>query len=140
MEEKKKKNIIDKIWDALSSIKFAIVVFALIGGTSMVGTVIEQGAEPAKNIKILSDIIGESLAPTVYSVLDSLGFMDMYHSWWFRLLLYAFSLNLVICSLDRFPAIWKAGPGTPPSGSMRYSLPAAPTNSSPCCFDANSTL
>ncbi len=107
MEDKKKKNAIDRVWDALSSIKFAIVVFALIAGTSMVGTVIEQGAEPARNVKILSDIVGDSLAPAAYSVLDSLGFMDMYHSWWFILFLMAFALNLLVCSLDRFPAIWK---------------------------------
>jgi cytochrome c biogenesis protein len=35
-----------------------------------------------------------------------MGFMDMYHSWWFVLLLMLFAANLLICSLDRFPSIW----------------------------------
>src|SRR4030042_162960 len=33
--------------------------------------------------------------------------MDMYHSWWFTGLLVLFSVNLIICSLDRLPRIWK---------------------------------
>ena len=33
--------------------------------------------------------------------------MDMYHSWWFIGLLLFFAANLIICSLDRLPRIWK---------------------------------
>ena len=102
-----KKTVIDKIWGLFASVKFAIVIFSLIAFTSIVGTVLEQRAEPAKNILILSRFFGETIAPTVYKVFDSLGFMDMYHSWWFRALLVLFSTNLIICSLDRLPRIWK---------------------------------
>jgi len=102
-----KKTIIDRIWGAFASVKFAIVIFSLIALTSVIGTILEQRAEPAKNILILSKIFGESLAPTVYKVFDSLGFIDMYHSWWFTGLLILFSANLIICSLDRLPRIWK---------------------------------
>ncbi|MEW6213634.1 MAG: cytochrome c biogenesis protein ResB, partial [Nitrospirota bacterium] len=38
---------------------------------------------------------------------EKLGFMDMYHSWWFVTLLILFSANIVICSVDRLPRIWK---------------------------------
>jgi cytochrome c biogenesis protein len=32
---------------------------------------------------------------------------DMYHSFWFRLLIGCLAMNLFICSIDRFPAAWK---------------------------------
>jgi len=31
----------------------------------------------------------------------------MYHSWWFVLLLYLLTVNLIACSIKRLPAIWK---------------------------------
>jgi cytochrome c biogenesis protein len=102
-----RKTIIDRILGLFASVKFAIVIFSLIALTSVIGTVLEQRAEPARNILILSKIFGESLAPTTYKVFDTLGFIDMYHSWWFRTLLVLFSTNIIICSLDRLPRIWK---------------------------------
>jgi cytochrome c biogenesis protein len=107
LEKEKDKTIIDKIWELFASVKFAIVIFALIALTSIVGTILEQRAEPAKNIQILSKLFGESLAPTMYNIFESLGFMDMYHSWWFLTILILFSANIIICSLDRLPRIWK---------------------------------
>jgi len=102
-----KKTVIERIWGLFTSVKFAIVIFSLIALTSVIGTVLEQRAEPAKNILILSRLFGESLGPTVYRIFESMGFMDMYHSWWFRALLVLFSANIIICSLDRLPRIWK---------------------------------
>lgn len=107
MEKENNKRIIDKIWDLLASVKFAIVIFSLIALTSIIGTVLEQRAEPAKNIQILSGLFGEFLAPTFYSIFEKLGFMDMYRSWWFVSLLILFAANIVICSVNRLPRIWK---------------------------------
>lgn len=107
MEQEKTKSAADKIWDVLASVKLAIIIFSLISLTSIVGTVLEQRAEPEKNLQILAKIFNESLAPSLYSFFDTLGFMDMYHSWWFKGLLVLFAVNLIICSLDRLPRIWK---------------------------------
>ncbi len=107
MEQEKNRTFIDKIWEFFASVRLAIVIFALISLTSIVGTVLEQRAESAKNIQILTRLFGESLAPGIYKIFDNLGFMDMYHSWWFIALLILFSANIVICSLDRLPRIWK---------------------------------
>jgi cytochrome c biogenesis protein len=107
LEQTKNKSFVDKVWDFLASVKLAIVIFALISITSIIGTVLEQRAEPATNIQILSKLFGESLAPGLYNLFNKLGFMDMYHSWWFTALLVLFSVNIIICSLDRLPRIWK---------------------------------
>lgn len=105
--EKSSKNVLDMIWDAFASVKMAIVIFALIAMSSIVGTVLEQGAEPQTNLGILAELVGASAAPSAYSVLDAMGFMDMYRSWWFVLFLLMFGANLTICSIDRFPPIWR---------------------------------
>lgn len=102
-----KKTFIDKIWDTFASVKFAIVIFSLISLTAIIGTILEQRAEPAKNIEILTRLFGESIAPSLYNVLERLGFMDMYHSWWFVTILILFSVNIIICSIDRLPRILK---------------------------------
>ncbi len=107
MEQEKSKAFVDKVWDFFASVKLAIIIFAVISLTSVVGTILEQKAEPAKNLQILTKLFGESLAPGLYDIFNKLGFMDMYHSWWFTALLVMFSVNLVICSLERLPRIWK---------------------------------
>jgi len=109
LEDKKKKNksIIDKFWDLLASVKLAIIIFALIALTSIVGTILEQGADEARNLQVLAKLFGDSVAPALYTAFNKLGFMDMYHSWWFITLLILFSVNLIICSLDRLPKVWK---------------------------------
>lgn len=109
MTENKKKNIFDVIWDIFASVKTAVVIFALISLTSIVGTIIEQQADPEKNIKVLSKMFGLSneAGHSVLGVLDKLGFTDMYHSWWFLAFLLLFAANLIICSLDRLPRVWK---------------------------------
>ncbi|MDA8327037.1 MAG: cytochrome c biogenesis protein ResB [Nitrospiraceae bacterium] len=103
----KSNSISDKVWSFFSSIKLAIAIFALIGLTSIVGTVIEQQASYETNIRVLYHLVGRGLAPSAYRVLDALGFMNMYRSWWFLSLLVLFAVNLLVCSIDRFPAIWR---------------------------------
>jgi len=107
VENEKKKTLVDRIWDFLASIKLAIVIFAALALTSIVGTVIEQNADPGKNIKLLTKMFGQSSAPSLYRIFGSLGFMDMYHSWWFVTILLLFAANLIICSIDRLPRILK---------------------------------
>ncbi len=104
--KKENQSIVDRIWSLFSSITLAVVVFSIISITSIVGTIIEQQAEPERNIKLLSKFFGDA-APTVFRALDTIGFTDMYHSWWFVTLLFVFAANLIICSLERLPKIWK---------------------------------
>ncbi len=107
MGKENNKKLIDRVWDFFVSIKLAITIFAIIALTSIIGTVIEQRADPEKNIQILSKIFGESMGPVMYNIFNKLGFMDMYHSWWFTALLILFAVNLIICSLERLPKTLK---------------------------------
>ncbi|MFA4918018.1 MAG: hypothetical protein WC581_02055 [Thermodesulfovibrionales bacterium] len=53
MEQEKNRTFVGEIWDIFSSVRFAIVIFALIASTSIIGTILDQKAEPAKNLQIL---------------------------------------------------------------------------------------
>ncbi|MDA8387761.1 MAG: cytochrome c biogenesis protein ResB [Nitrospiraceae bacterium] len=101
------KSFSDKVWSFFASIKLAVVLFALIGLTSIVGTIIEQQAPYRTNIEVLTHFVGAGLAPSAYKALHALGFMNMYRSWWFLTLLMLFAVNLLVCSTERFPGIWR---------------------------------
>jgi cytochrome c biogenesis protein len=44
---------------------------------------------------------------STYNTLRVLGLLDIYHSWWFILLLTLLCLNLLACSIKNFPRTWK---------------------------------
>ena len=97
---REKKNPIDALWDFFCSLRLTIVTLILLAVTSIIGTVIQQNLSPEEYLQEYSE--------GTYKLLDSLQFFDMYHSWWFLALLGVFSLNLIACSLKRFPRVWKA--------------------------------
>jgi cytochrome c biogenesis protein len=87
------------LWSAFSSIKLTLFLLILLAVTSIFGTLIPQQESAMR--------FAENLSPTLVRILDSLQLFDMYHSWWFRLIIGALAVNLVVCSIDRFPASLK---------------------------------
>jgi cytochrome c biogenesis protein len=83
---------------------------------SIIGTIIPQGTPAQEYLAQIS--------PAKLKLYKSLGFFDMYHSWWFILLLYLLTVNLVACSLKRLPHIWKiiTQPVTLLDGALEKSL------------------
>jgi cytochrome c biogenesis protein len=47
------------------------------------------------------------LLPSQKLLYGTLGFFDIYHAWYFNLLLLILSLNIVLASIDRFPTAWR---------------------------------
>jgi len=88
------------LWDFFCSLKLTVVTLILLATTSIIGTVLPQDPGKAEQFRQQS---GEA----AYKLFQSLDFFDMYHSWWFLLLLALFSLNLICCSIKRFPKVWK---------------------------------
>jgi cytochrome c biogenesis protein len=91
--------VADKIWKFLSSVKLAVVLLIILAIVSVIGTVIQQNESPETYLREYSET-------TVY-LLEALGFFDMYHTWWFVLLLFLLTANLTVCTLDRFPPTWR---------------------------------
>ncbi len=85
----------EKIWKFFSSVKLAVVLLIILAIVSVIGTVIQQNEPTEKYLQ-------EYSAATV-QLFETLGIFDMYHTWWFVLLLFLLTANLTVCTLDRFP-------------------------------------
>ena len=93
---RKKTNV---LWKFLSSVKLTIVLLILLAIVSVLGTLIpqQQGAEE----------FAKSLTPGMFRLLSKFQLFDMYNAPWFRLLIGFLALNLIVCSINRFPSTWK---------------------------------
>ena len=89
-----------KVWRFFSSVKLTIFVLITIAAISIIGTLVEQG-RPMGYYKMA---YGERWA----SIIERFGLDDMYHTVWFTSLLGLLVLNIVVCTIERFPAKWRA--------------------------------
>jgi cytochrome c biogenesis protein len=106
------KNLFIYFVDFFSSVRLALVLFIVLAVVSISGTIIPQNLSVSEYERLYD--------PRLYSFLDLFSLTDMYHSWWFNALLGLLILNLIICSIKRFPRTLKlartisgerAGPG-----------------------------
>ncbi|MFN3820712.1 MAG: cytochrome c biogenesis protein ResB [bacterium] len=77
-----------QIWDLLHSMKFAIWILVLTGSLALA-------------ILVLGEYIPEKVRES--SILRILGVSDPFRSWWFRAVLGALSLSLLVCIIERTP-------------------------------------
>ena len=91
--------LINQIWSFFASVHLAIFTLCSIALTSIIGTLIQQGESQAFYV----EKFGAKTASFFY-ILD---IPAMYSSWWFYGLLALLCINLIICSIDRFPAVWR---------------------------------
>ena len=82
-----------------SSIRLTIVLLAAIALGALLGTIIPQ--------QEAAEAFSARLQPAVLAVFQAFQIFNVYHSAWFILLLLLLSVNLTVCSLDRFPAAWR---------------------------------
>jgi len=94
-----KRSFTESLWDFFCSLKLSISLLIGLALTSIIGTVVPQGNIPPEYL--------QSISETKFKLYQSLSFFDMYHSWWFMLLLYLLTVNLVACSIKRLPRVWK---------------------------------
>jgi cytochrome c biogenesis protein len=99
VEKQQAKSLMDRVWDFFISLKLAITVIIILAAASIAGTIIEQNQPLEKYRQVYSD--------GTIRFFDTLGLFDMYHSWWFLLLLVIFTVNLSCCTIDRLPRVLK---------------------------------
>jgi cytochrome c biogenesis protein len=85
----------------LSSVRFGVTLLILLVIGSMIGMLIMQ-----QNVDGFDKYYAE-LQPSQKLLYGTLGFFDIYHSWYFNALLLVLSLNIILASIDRFPKTWK---------------------------------
>ncbi len=94
------KSTLDKIVEFFSSVRFGVSLLVILVVLSMIGMLIVQ-----QNVDGFDSYFA-SLTPAEKLVFGSLGFFDIYHSWYYNGLLLILSLNIVLSSIDHFPAAW----------------------------------
>ncbi len=87
------------VFSFFASVKLALFTLFLLAITSIIGTVIPQKESFAW--------YAQNYSETTAKIFQVLSIPDMYNSWWFLGLLSLLSINLIICSIDRFPGVWK---------------------------------
>jgi cytochrome c biogenesis protein len=106
------------LWKAFASVNLTLVLLILLAITSIFGTLIPQQERALE--------FAHRLSPGLVTFLESLQVFDLYHSYWFRFLIGALALNLIVCSLDRFPSslrLFRSSP-TPERSKPFENLPS----------------
>ena len=89
----------NSIWQFFASVRLALVIISFIAVTSIIGTIIPQN----QSFEWYAHQYGVETA----RFFDILNVTDMYESWWFVSFLILLCINLIVCSTERFPVVWK---------------------------------
>src|SRR3954469_23759808 len=92
---------LNRALDFLSSVRFGIALLIILVLLALIGMLIVQ-----QNVNGF-DAYYASLTPAEKILFGTLGFFDIYHAWYFLLLLLILSLNIVLASIDHFPGAWQ---------------------------------
>jgi cytochrome c biogenesis protein len=104
----------DILYDLFRSLKLTISLLILLAILSIIGTVITQNATKAEYI--------QRYGVRLYEVLNFFNLFNMYHSWWFSAILLLLVINLIACSIQRLPGIWRQIFREPGSGALENSM------------------
>src|SRR5687767_7799111 len=86
--------------DLLSGVRFGVVLLVLLAGACMVGMLVMQVNMDG------FDKYYAALTPSQQLLYGGLGFFDIYHTWYFNVMLLVLSLNIILSSIDFFPKAW----------------------------------
>lgn len=93
--------LVDRAWLALASVKLTMVIFIGLLLLSIPGTVILQ-----KNISNVDPALQYSYEFWKFAKVTQL--FTSYHSIWYVALVALLAVNLIACSVERWPGMWKA--------------------------------
>jgi cytochrome c biogenesis protein len=98
---KKSESVLDKFLGLLSSVRFGVTMLVILLICSIIGMLVMQ-----VQVEGFQDYY-RRITPAQRLVFGKLGFFDIYHSWYFTLLLAITGLNIILASIDRFPSAWQ---------------------------------
>lgn len=108
-----------RIWQTLSSVRTGIILLILVVIASAAGTFILQ--RPTTDPEVLE----RAYSPQMLAWLDRFVLTDVFHAWWFALLMGLLCLTIVSASIERFPNVWRfyARPYRRADSHFRAALP-----------------
>ena len=89
------------LWQTFASVKTGVILLIVVAAVSAAGTFILQ--RPLTE----ADQLQQAYSPETLLWLDRLGLTDVFHAWWFALLLSLVGASIVMVSVDRFPKAWR---------------------------------
>ena len=91
----------DKFLQFFSSLKCGLLLLGLLGISMILGTFILQRPMAQEGQ------IEQVYAPQIVRLLNAIGLFDVFHTWWFILLLGLLGANITLASIERFPQVWR---------------------------------
>ena len=98
---RKSAPVLNRALDFVSSVRFGVFQLCCLVLLAMTGMLVLQ-----QNVQGF-DAYYVSLTPAEKAVFGALGLFDIYHSWYFNLVLLSLSLNIILASIDRIESAWK---------------------------------
>jgi len=98
-KEQRKSDLWTDSKNLFASIKLTVVILTLLAATSILGTVIPQGEEASAYVIAYGEF--------TYHLLNFFDLLNMYHSWWFKTLIFLLAANIIVCTFRRWPVIWR---------------------------------
>jgi cytochrome c biogenesis protein len=108
-------DFVGRVWHFFTSVRLALVLILLLTASVMAGTLLDQAppsviADPASYAQWLTQ------ARTKYGVwtniFDFLQLFNVFHAFWFRLLIGLLTANIIVCTVNRWRGIWSTVFGT----------------------------
>ncbi|MFP3917630.1 cytochrome c biogenesis protein ResB [Lysinibacillus telephonicus] len=95
------KSLIDKIWNFFSSVKVGVSLIIINLVAASIGTIFPQ--EFYVNVSSIADkaTYYEETYGSLGKLYYSLGFADIYSSWWFQILVGLLGISIIVASIDR---------------------------------------
>jgi len=90
----------DAVWRFFCSLRLTVVVIFLLAVGCVIGMFFDQTLTLEEHRAQWAE------AAWKYFLFERLEFHDVFHSWWFGLVVVMLALNLIACSIERLPKIW----------------------------------
>jgi cytochrome c biogenesis protein len=94
-KQKRSESFLDAVVEFFASVELALVILFAIAVASIGGTIVPQNLPPEQYL--------QAYGPKWFTFFGYLDLYDMYHAWWFNLLLGLLIVNLIVCSAKRLP-------------------------------------
>lgn len=93
--------IVNAIWRFFYSLKLTAVLLLLLMAGSFLGMFYDQTLTYQQH---MSQFAPQSLQAQLFSFFE---IYDLFGSWWFQFLVVMLALNLIACTLNRLPGLWR---------------------------------
>lgn len=100
-------DIFERIWRFFCSMRLALILILVITAAVFVGTLIDQapgGMDPSDTASWLARAQVKYGAYT--GLMNTLQLFIIYSSLWFKLLLAALMMNIIVCTMNRWHGVW----------------------------------